>query len=168
MKYETAIALQMVIEANIGTSRFSIDEINKMVEDNKSDAYFYEDAPESFELAKNIASLVNTESLNVINNEGIFNIAHDERDDYVEIKLVGVVSKANYKALANIAKGARINYNTLTVNFLHIEELLKIIKKSTKLSQETLKTILTCRLEGLYKGKHADGKTWNQGGIDKA
>lgn len=144
------------------------DELKPYLEDHKKNLankikYFQEmDAQ-----AVRVAALISKENIEAINATGIFTIKLINYEK-VQMSLVGTVSKAVFKTLVELSGQRRFNKNEFTVSLYQFEKLEEVIRKSTKLKQDTLETILKCRLEGLYKGKFKNGKTWNKGGIDKA
>lgn len=144
------------------------DELKPYLEDHKKNLankikYFEEmDAQ-----AVRVAALISKENIEAINATGIFTIKLINYEK-VQMSLVGTVSKAVFKTLVELSGQKRFNKNEFTVSLYQFNKLEEVIRKSTKLKQNTLETILKCRLEGLYKGKFKNGKTWNKGGIDKA
>lgn len=117
--------------------------------------------------ALKIASLISEENINEVNSNGIFKIELDTITN-LRMSLIGTVSKAVFKQLVELSGEKRFNKDNFSVKIHNYELIEEVIRKSTKISQTKLQTILKCRLDGLYKGKFKNGKTWNKGGIDKA
>lgn len=121
-----------------------------------------------------ITNMIAPEFSKMVSENEVFNMKITNFNDTImfEVELKGVVSKQNFKALAElnykIGYSSKMDTSCIRIDVELADAFMKIITKSSKWKQETLKTVLKCRLEGLYSLKNSNGKTWNQGGIDKA
>ena len=115
-------------------------------------------------------------ALKVFENNEIFDIDYIDStmgipNYHARLKTDVVLSKANFKIFGKISSNERLVFDKTTksyyanTNGFKINELFEIIIKTKKYKQDYLQTILTHRIEGIYKNKYKNGLTRNHGGI---